>query len=181
MADALSRILEDDIFDTTDPSTFPIKRKLVSSIFTIKSDPTLLKDIRAGYKGDPWCVQLNNNIASVLNFEKIDDLCYTSGRLVIPRYKDLCKQLFHCAHDGLGHFGFEKLYGSLRDCYYWPNMRRDLEQSYVLYWLAQIAKGIRVVHINRLAHYIPSLFLVMTASLLIYLYLPTKVSTQSLL
>lgn len=35
------------------------------------------------------------------------------------------------AHDSLGHFGFHKTYGSLRTAYYWPNMRRDLEQGYV--------------------------------------------------
>lgn len=35
------------------------------------------------------------------------------------------------AHDLLGHFGFHKTYRSLRTAYYWPNMRRDLEQGYV--------------------------------------------------
>ena len=39
--------------------------------------------------------------------------------------------LFVLAHDVLGHFGFDKTYGSLRNAYYWPNMRRDLEQGYV--------------------------------------------------
>ena len=34
-------------------------------------------------------------------------------------------------HDTLGHFGFDKTYGSLRSAYYWPNMRRDLEKGYV--------------------------------------------------
>ena len=31
----------------------------------------------------------------------------------------------------MGHFGFDKSYASLRDGYYWPNMRRDLENSYL--------------------------------------------------
>ncbi len=31
----------------------------------------------------------------------------------------------------LGHFGADKAYGFLRDAYYWPNMRRDLELSYI--------------------------------------------------
>jgi hypothetical protein len=35
------------------------------------------------------------------------------------------------AHDSLGHFGADKLYASLRDSYYWPNMRRDLEHAYI--------------------------------------------------
>ena len=39
--------------------------------------------------------------------------------------------LFHLAHNTLGHFGADKSYASLRDVYYWPNMRRDLEQAYI--------------------------------------------------
>jgi hypothetical protein len=39
--------------------------------------------------------------------------------------------LFHLAHDILGHFGFAKTYGSLRESFYWPNMRHDLEQAYI--------------------------------------------------
>jgi Integrase zinc binding domain len=35
------------------------------------------------------------------------------------------------AHDTLSHFGFDKSYASLRDSYYWPNMRTDLQQSYI--------------------------------------------------
>jgi hypothetical protein len=35
-------------------------------------------------------------------------------------------------HDVLGHFRADKTYASLRDDYYWPNMRRDLEKAYLL-------------------------------------------------
>ena len=31
----------------------------------------------------------------------------------------------------MGHFGAEKAYANLRSAYYWPNMRRDLENAYV--------------------------------------------------
>jgi hypothetical protein len=40
--------------------------------------------------------------------------------------------IFHLAHDVPGHFGFAKMYGSLRESFYWPNMRCDLEQAYIL-------------------------------------------------
>src|SRR5229473_6657522 len=31
----------------------------------------------------------------------------------------------------MGHFGSTKSYASLKDSYYWPNMRRDLKNSYI--------------------------------------------------
>jgi hypothetical protein len=58
-------------------------------------------------------------------------LLYISNRLVIPCVGSLREDLFRLAHDTLGHFGFEKLYNSLRDSYYWPNMRTDLQQAYI--------------------------------------------------
>ena len=39
--------------------------------------------------------------------------------------------LFFLAHDALGHFGADKSYAALRMSYYWPNMRKHLEQAYV--------------------------------------------------
>ena len=39
--------------------------------------------------------------------------------------------LFCLTHDNLGHFGFDKLYASLRELYYWPNMWQDLLKAYI--------------------------------------------------
>jgi len=58
-------------------------------------------------------------------------LWYVGSRLLIPRTGDLREQLFRIAHDSMGHFGADKSYALLRDDYYWPNMRRDLEDAYV--------------------------------------------------
>jgi hypothetical protein len=52
--------------------------------------------------------------------------------MVIPKYKNLCEHLFQLAHDNLRHFGAEKSYANLRDNFYWPNMRKDLTNGYVL-------------------------------------------------
>lgn len=41
------------------------------------------------------------------------------------------ESIFRLAHDSLGHFGATKSYEALRDSFYWPNMRRDLEQAYI--------------------------------------------------
>jgi hypothetical protein len=60
-----------------------------------------------------------------------NELWYIGDRLVIPRYGTLCEDLFRLAHDVLGHFGANKSYSSIRNCYYWLNMRRDLENAYV--------------------------------------------------
>ena len=56
---------------------------------------------------------------------------YVGSRLVIPRHGNIREELYGLAHDVLGHFGFEKSYGSLKDSYYWPNMRKDLEDAYI--------------------------------------------------
>jgi Integrase zinc binding domain len=58
-------------------------------------------------------------------------LLYIGSRLVILRYGDIRENLFQLTHDSLGHFGADKSYGSLCDAYYWPNMCRDLEKSYI--------------------------------------------------
>jgi hypothetical protein len=60
-----------------------------------------------------------------------DGLWYIGNHLVIPHTGNLREMLFRLAHDVLGHFGFDKTYGSLRESYFWPNMRRDLEMAYV--------------------------------------------------
>jgi hypothetical protein len=58
-------------------------------------------------------------------------LWYIGDRLLIPRVTDVCENLFCLAHDTLRHFGADKSYAALQDSYYWLNMCRDLEQSYI--------------------------------------------------
>src|SRR6202789_2627255 len=60
-----------------------------------------------------------------------DRLLYVGRRLVIPKDLKVRELLYNIAHDTLGHFGFDKSYESLRGSYYWPNMRRDLENAYI--------------------------------------------------
>ena len=60
-----------------------------------------------------------------------DGLLYVGDRLVIPRAADLREAVFRLAHDSLGHFGGEKSYLAIRDAFYWPHMRKELEQLYV--------------------------------------------------
>ena len=78
-----------------------------------------------------WCKSLPSANHSLSNLTFRDGLWYIGDCLIIPRTGNLCETLFSLAHDVLRHFGFDKTYGSLRDAYYWPNMRRDLKQGYV--------------------------------------------------
>jgi hypothetical protein len=105
--------------------------ELVTAVFSIATDSALLRDILKGYSVDPFCMKLVKNFLSVPGLMKVEGLFYLGSRIVIPRFGDIREQLFGLAHDSLGHFGFEKSYGSLKDSYYWPNMRRDLEEAYV--------------------------------------------------
>lgn len=52
-------------------------------------------------------------------------------RLLIPNIPRIHELFYNLAHDTLGHFGFDKSYEALRDSYYWPNMRCDLEHAYI--------------------------------------------------
>lgn len=122
IADALSRLP-----DTVDD--IPITP--VASMHCVETDPLLLQSILAGYKSDPFCVKLVNNTDSIPGLTIRDKLLYVGDRLVIPRVGTLREDLFRLTHDNLGHFGFDKSYASLRNAYYWPNMRQDLEEAYI--------------------------------------------------
>jgi hypothetical protein len=60
-----------------------------------------------------------------------NNLLYVSHHLVIPQDLKVCELLYNLAHNILGHFGFDKSYESLWGSYYWPNMHRDLENTYI--------------------------------------------------
>ncbi|CAA7258848.1 unnamed protein product [Cyclocybe aegerita] len=77
----------------------------------LQADKDLLDAIRSGYKLDPWTEKLRSAKDGMNGIAEKDGLWFL-------------------AHDALGHFGFDKTYGSLRGSYYWPNMRKDLEEAY---------------------------------------------------
>ena len=103
----------------------------VNATLNISAHKHLLKDIKSGYNEDTWCKRLPTAMQSWPELQLRDGLWYVGHRLIIPRTGNLCETLFQMAHDTLGHFGFDKTYGSLHNEYYWPNMRRDLENGYV--------------------------------------------------
>jgi len=138
VADALSRLPPDDVNTPTYvrhtasmPSSIGNALKPISLVLSVTPDGSLLNDIKKGYSEDPWCVKLQKLTNSLPGLKCRDGLMYINDRLIIPRITHLCETIFRLAHDELGHFGIDKSYASIRESYYWPNMRRDLEESYI--------------------------------------------------
>ena len=104
----------------------------MNAVLSITSDKWLLQQIKEGYDTNPWCKKLPLATQSWPDLQLKEGLWYVGTRLIIPHTGALHEALFQLAHDSLGHFGFDKTYGSLRSAYYCPNMRRDLEKGYVV-------------------------------------------------
>jgi hypothetical protein len=94
-------------------------------------DDALVNKIREGYAEDPWCKQLLSAARGMPELRIKDGLWFIGERLIIPAGCDARERIFRLAHDTLGHFGFFKTYESLRNSYFWPNMRKDLEGGYI--------------------------------------------------
>ena len=103
----------------------------VNVTLKISADNSFLQEIISGYAVDPWCKTLPSAALSLPMLHLHDNLWYIGDHLIIPCTSTLHKMLFTLAHDTLGHFGFHKTYGSLRNAYYWPNIWWDLEEGYV--------------------------------------------------
>jgi RNase H-like domain found in reverse transcriptase/Reverse transcriptase (RNA-dependent DNA polymerase)/Integrase zinc binding domain len=124
IADALSWLPPNCFADES-----PMTTATVNAVLKITSDNNILKMIRDGYEEDEFCKRVASS--NMKGWTLSNGLWYIGDRLLIPRVTSLHETLFHLAHDTLGHFGADKSYASLCDAYYWPNMRRDLEQAYI--------------------------------------------------
>lgn len=130
VADALSRLPADTFIEErfSEPHV-TWSGSAISSVMRVATDSAVLEEIVAGYETDTFCVKLKD--AGMKGIKLINSLWYVGGRLVIPRVGKIRENLFCLAHDEMGHFGADKCYATLRDTYYWPNMCRDLEESYI--------------------------------------------------
>ena len=104
----------------------PQKTKLEFSI----DDDTITK-LREGYQNDPWCQKLISASRGMPNLLIKDGLWFINERLIIPANCGMREHIFRLAHDTLGHFGFHKTYETIRNAYFWPQMRKDLEEGYI--------------------------------------------------
>ena len=94
-------------------------------------DDNLVKKLRDGYSKDPWCLKLLSASKGMPDLTVKDGLWFLGERLIIPSDIGMREHIFRLAHDTLGHFGFHKTYESIRNSYFWPNMRKDLEEGYI--------------------------------------------------
>lgn len=90
-----------------------------------------MNSIIEDYTNDEFCHKFVTGQKNLPNVREVNNLWYIGDHLLIPHIGNIHEELFRLAHDCLGHFGSEKAYAALRDSYYWPNMRRDLEESYI--------------------------------------------------
>jgi hypothetical protein len=125
VADALSRMPVEN--------KNPVK---ISAIFLIENDPKLFTKIRKGYTEDSWCRAIIEDMKrgmmdSKLNIKLKNGLLFIGTRLIIPKYNNIQESLYQLAHDHLGHFGGKKSYASLKEEFYWPNMRKDLLSAFI--------------------------------------------------
>ena len=128
-ADALSRLPQttfdgiSSLFSGSSPS------KTTSSKFELDTD--ILTAIKSGYTSDPFIAKLRSASAGLDIITNKNDFWFINDRLVIPDVKHVRESIYRLAHDSMGHFGTGKCFSSLRDSFYWPNMRRDLEMAYI--------------------------------------------------
>ena len=96
----------------------------------IHIDRKTIEEMKECYKTDPWCLKLISASKGMPELTVRDGLWFIGDRLVVPNCR-VREKIFAIAHDALGHFGFKKTYQSIRDSYFWPNMRTDLENGYI--------------------------------------------------
>jgi hypothetical protein len=136
VADTLSRLPSGSFPDERGTTEEPFHTtwgqfNTVGAMLTITTDAKLLEAIRKGYLTDSFCKKITASHSNTPGITMANGLLYAGSRLIIPTVQDIRENLFRLAHDCLGHFGADKSYAALKDAYYWPNMRRDLEQAYV--------------------------------------------------
>ena len=104
-------------------------QKTVHSAVTI--DDKFINDILNGYTADPWCQKLLSASKGMPELTIKDGLWFLGNRLIVPGGCGARERIFQLTHDTLGHFGFFKSYENIRHSYFWPGMRKDLEEGYI--------------------------------------------------
>ena len=86
--------------------------------------------MKNSYKTDMCCQKLLSASKGMPELKNKDGLWFINECLVVPQCS-VCEYIFAIVHNTLGHFGFSKMYESIHNSYFWPNMRTDLEEGYI--------------------------------------------------
>lgn len=97
----------------------------------LSADEEFMMSIKTGYETDPWCKKLISAARGMPYLKQRSGYWFLNDRLIVPRVDNIREHLYKLAHDNFGHFGFTKTYALIRESYFWPGMRKDLESSYV--------------------------------------------------
>jgi hypothetical protein len=122
--------LKKDSSDEALMSPHTVWTKIVAPMLHIKCDASVMEGIKRDYTEDAFCKKVIDS-KGMKGLTEANGLWYIGSQLLILRYRDIHENIFRLAHDTLGHFGADKSYTAIWDSYYWPNMRHDLEDTYV--------------------------------------------------
>ena len=106
-------------------------KQKIQTGYNVQMDGDFLLKVQNAYTSDNWCQKLLSATRGMPDLTIKDGLWFIKDRLLVPAGSGLREHLFRVAHDTMGHFGFSKTYESLRSSYFWPNMRKDLEEGYI--------------------------------------------------
>jgi hypothetical protein len=117
VADALSRLPMGEATPSVQLRHESWMAASVNMTMTISADQSFLDDVKRGYLEDNFVKKIAMG-TNVPGMHEENGLWYVGDRLIIPHTGSCREDLFHLAHDSMGHFGADKVYENLRESYY---------------------------------------------------------------
>jgi hypothetical protein len=115
LPDEATPVLDNNPISHVDNWSVWAKASLVNAVLMVDVDSEFLDTIKAGYHTDEFCKKVIAYLESTLGIREENGLWYIGSQLLIPSSGTCREDLFHLAHDTLGHFGADKAYMSLCD------------------------------------------------------------------
>jgi hypothetical protein len=92
----------------------------------LASYPTLIEQIKEGYKKDPWFSRPERTVGLLSQH----DLWYKGDRVVVPDITEIKEAIFHELHSApySGHFGVNKTVSQISRRFFWPRLRNFVQK-----------------------------------------------------
>jgi len=94
-----------------------LDKNSINMTLSISADESFLHDVKEGYLEDNFAKKLMTG-TMIPGVHEENGLWYVGDCLVVLRTGSCREDLFHLAHDSMGHFGADKAYANLRSSYY---------------------------------------------------------------